>query len=239
MERNGIPRRTAIVADDHELFRVALSSILKTRLGFAEVAETASLDQALERLDDTPAALALFDLNMPGMETASSLLAVRECYPGVRVAVVSGSTDRRDILLALEAGVHGYVPKTLGIDEIADALRMVLDGWIYVPPSLAQVGNGADSLFSRRPGPAPEGGDAPAPLTPRQGEVLALLTQGKSNKEISRELNLGEGTVKVHMAALFRTLGVSSRTAAAAIGARREGTAWPSGAAGPTPGRPA
>ncbi len=223
MERSEAQHRTAVVADDHELFRVALSSILRTRLGFAQVVETASLDQALDRLVETQATLALFDLNMPGMETSSSLLAVRECFPDVRVAVVSGSTERRDILLALEAGVHGYVPKTLGIEEIAAALRMVLDGWIYVPPSLAQIRDGAEAPLSRQPMPMrdPGASETPTSLTPRQREVLAMLTQGRSNKEISRGLGLGEGTVKVHMAALFRALGVQSRAAAAAIGARR------------------
>lgn len=225
-------KRVAIIADDHELFRVALSSILKTRLGFAKVVETTSLGHALKRLDDTRATLALFDLNMPGMDTASSLLAVRRCFPDVLVTVVSGSTARRDILLALEAGVHGYVPKTLGIDEITSALRMVLEGGIYVPPSLALVGSTAEPPAPRTLGPAPEGNAnrASASLTYRQGEVLALLTQGKSNKEISRELGLGEGTVKVHMAALFRALGVSSRAAAAAVGARKGRAALPNGA---------
>lgn len=214
--------RSAIVADDHELFRAALSSILKTRLGFAAVTESASLDGALEHLGETQATLALFDLNMPGMETASSLLAVRECYPGVRVAVVSGSTKRGDILLALEAGVHGYIPKTLGIDDITQALRMVLDGWIFVPPSLADVQGSEDLPLLRPPRAAPEAAEdqGPVNLTPRQREVLDLLTQGKSNKEIARALKLGEGTVKVHMAALFRVLGVQSRSAAAAIGER-------------------
>ncbi len=232
MEASEASKRVAIIADDHELFRIALSSILKTRLGFAKVVETASLDQALERLDDTRATLALFDLNMPGMDTASSLLAVRRCFPDDLVTVVSGSTARRDILLALEAGVHGYVPKTLGVDEIAVALRMVLDGWIYVPSCLARVGSTAEPPALRASGPALDGNadHASASLTSRQGEVLALLTQGKSNKEISRKLGLSEGTVKVHMAALFRVLGVSSRAAAAAIGARTESSALLNGA---------
>lgn len=211
--------RVAVVADDHELFRSALSAVLKSRLGFADVIETASLDEALERLGDVRATLALFDLNMPGMATASSLLAVRECYPGVRVAVVSASERRRDILLALEAGVHGYVPKALPVDAIADALRTVLDGSIFVPPSLADVGRPGEPVPVT---PEPTG-SAAVSLTPRQRDVLDLLMQGKSNKEIARALTLGEGTIKVHMAALFRTLGVQNRSAAAVIGERLRG----------------
>ncbi|HEX2136828.1 MAG TPA: response regulator transcription factor [Microvirga sp.] len=211
--------RTALVADDDEFFRVALSTILTKQLGFSKVIETASLDEALDRLaEPSKVSVALFDLAMPGVQSPANLRAVRECFPSTIVAVVSGSSRRRDILLALEAGVHGYIPKSLGITELANALRTILGGTIYVPSSLAELPTddqsteaGFDALSSR-------GG--PLSLTPRQRDVLQLLVQGKSNKEIARALKLGEGTVKVHMAALFRTLDVSTRSAAAVAGAK-------------------
>ncbi len=215
-----IESRVVLIADDDEFFRLALRSILLNSLGFGQVLETGSLDEALDRLGErSDISLALFDLTMPGMESAASLGAVRECFPQIRVAVVSGSRRRRDILLALEAGVHGYVHKGVGAPELARALDKIMEGEIYVPASLADLPAVADDAS---PALMPMNGSRElsraASLTPRQREVLQLLVQGKSNKEIARFLNLGEGTVKIHLASLFRNLGVNNRSAAAVAG---------------------
>lgn len=215
--------RVALIADDDEFFRIALNAILKSKLGFTEVVEAGSLDEAIERLSDRDdVSLALFDLAMPGMESAVSLGAVRDVHPDLKVAVVSGSSRRADILTALTAGVHGYVPKGLGATELAAAIKAILNGAIYVPPSVA-----GRTPYSVETGPTPvaKGGPDEANraiefLTPRQREVLLLLIEGFSNKEIARKLHLGEGTVKIHMAALFRSLRVRNRQEAAAAGAR-------------------
>lgn len=216
-------RRSALVADDDEFFRMAIRSILTDRLDMTDVIETASLDAALEELGERPAVqIALFDLFMPGMESPASLGAVRELFPETLVAVVSSSTRRGDILKALDAGVHGYVPKGLGIDELTSALQLVLDGMIYVPPSLAELPPPRDERVAHETGGpvVPAQAALLAGLTPRQQDVLRLLVAGKSNKEIARILQLGEGTIKVHLAALFRNLGVNNRAAAAVAGAR-------------------
>lgn len=215
-----IESRVVLIADDDEFFRLALRSILLNSLGFAQVLETGSLDEALDRLGErNDISLALFDLAMPGMESAASLGAVRECFPQIRVAVVSGSRRRRDILLALEAGVHGYVHKGVGAPELARALDKIMEGEIYVPASLADLpaltDEGPPVLM---PMHGSRESSRAASLTPRQREVLQLLVQGKSNKEIARFLNLGEGTVKIHLASLFRNLGVNNRSAAAVAG---------------------
>jgi len=211
----------ALIADDDEFFRMALSTILTGKLGFSEVVQTASLDEAVEKLSArADISLALFDLAMPGMQSPANLRAVRDCFGKLRVAVVSSSKNRRDVLSALEAGVHGYVPKALGVTELAHALQLIVDGVIYVPPSIAILPSAADE----RPIAAGRLASRPAPtlgaLTPRQRNVLDLLVKGQSNKAIARELGLGEGTVKVHMAALFRSLSVGTRTAAAVAGGR-------------------
>jgi DNA-binding NarL/FixJ family response regulator len=210
-----------LIADDDEFFRVAMSNILRQKVGGAEVIETGSLDEAIEQLSEAgKVALALFDLAMPGMESAASLRAVRQCFPDTQVAVVSASTRRSDVLLALEAGAHGYIPKGLGIAELARALQMIRAGSIYVPTLLADLTGTENEPTPLVMRPSASVSDPSAGLTRRQRDVLQLVVQGLANKEIARALNLGEGTIKVHVAALFRVLGVTSRSAAAAVGVR-------------------
>ncbi|QRE73849.1 response regulator [Methylobacterium aquaticum] len=221
----------ALIADDDDFFRLAVVAILTRNFGFSEVVETGSLDAAVDQLSTRRGAvtLALFDLAMPGMEGPGSLSAVRECFPAVKVAVVSASTERNKILTALEVGVHGYIPKGIGSAELTRAVGMVLDGQVFVPASLAVLDGAGprpalesrSPAFDGRPDGRQDGRQLRIPdLTPRQRDVLALLVEGRSNKEIARRLQLGEGTVKVHMAALLRSLGVQNRAAAAVVGAR-------------------
>ena len=216
------PVRVGLIADDDAYFRMAVSAILTRQFGFSGVLEAASLDEALECMSENPdVCAALFDLSMPGMRTPTHLRAVRECFPNARIAVISGSSSRHDILLALEAGVHGYVPKSLSITDLNAALNMIFDGGIYVPPLLANLPSVPSQPNEMRiEEPDPEPALAGSPLTPRQQDVLDLLVQGKTNKEIALALRLGEGTVKIHMAAIFRYFGVNNRAAAAVAGAR-------------------
>jgi len=215
--------RIGLVADDDAYFRMAVGTILTREFGFTEVVEAASLDEALECLSGSVSiSTALFDLSMPGMQTPTNLRAVRECFPSTRVAVISGSDSRRDILLALEAGVHGYMLKSLSIKDLAAALQTVLNGGIYVPASLADLSSTPAQPIVAMPSEAApsESAGTAAPLTPRQQDVLDLLVRGKTNKEIALALGLGEGTVKIHMTAIFRYFGVNNRAAAAVAGAR-------------------
>lgn len=210
-----------LIADDDEFFRMALRTMLRKAFGSAEILETGSLDEALERLAQAGnVSMALFDLAMPGMASAASVRAVRECFPATQVLVVSASKRRTDILLALEAGVHGYIPKGLGVAELAAAIETVRSGSIYVPASIADL-KGTE-VEPNRPlaSTAVSQTSLDRSLTPRQRQVLELLVQGKSNKDIARALGLGESTIKVHIAALFRSLGVTSRSAAAAAATR-------------------
>jgi DNA-binding NarL/FixJ family response regulator len=215
------PGLIALIADDDEFFRVALRSVLLNKLGFSRVIEATSLDEAIEHLSSVDSiTLAAFDLAMPGMESAASLRAVRECYPATRVVMVSASKQRQDILLALEAGAHGYIPKGLGVAELSRGLQAVTDGTIYVPALMTDL-TSVNEEPSRRLRAWNMGQSAPEKsLTTQQQRVLHCLVQGQSNKEIARTLALREGTVKVHMAALFSVLGVTSRSAAAVEGLR-------------------
>jgi DNA-binding NarL/FixJ family response regulator len=210
-------QRAALIADPDDYFRLALESILRSKLGFSVVHHVTTLDEAFDCLIKQPEiSFSLFELNLPGVSGATSLTAVRDCFPHVQVAVVAISDRRQDILMTLDAGAHGYVPKNARPAELAAALKLITDGIIYVPPSIAST----SSLVVEGPvlNALPTKSTVTDTLTQRQREVLGLVVRGKSNKEIARALNIGEGTVKVHMAGLFRALGVNTRAAAAVAG---------------------
>jgi DNA-binding NarL/FixJ family response regulator len=213
--------RVALVVDDDPFFRVALSTILTDRLGCSEVIEAGSFDEAVDRLAERfDIAIALFDLAMPGISSPVKLKVVRSASPQTLVVMVSASSAHQDILGTLEAGAHGYVPKSLGVAGLTAALQSVLRGTIYVPPFLSEA-----VIREGRPDPAANTKAVPAStsinaLTSRQRDVLKRVMIGMSNKEIARDLKLGQGTVKIHLAALYRALGVKSRVAAAAVGLR-------------------
>jgi DNA-binding NarL/FixJ family response regulator len=210
----------ALIADDDRYFSMAISAILRSKLGFSEVIETASFDEAVERLETAgDITLAIFDLSMPGLESPAALRSIRDSFPVDKLAVVSASRRRMDIIMSLDAGAHGFVSKALGPNELQVALEQILGGTIYVPPNLAEMEHRARE--TEYVGPSRRADPQQAPLTTRQHEVLQLLVAGKSNKEIARDLSLGQGTVKVHLAALFGRLGVTNRAAAAVAGVRR------------------
>lgn len=199
-------KTSALIADDHGLYRVGLRMLLEDRLGVTEVIEVGGFDEALDRLADTPSIkLALFDLSMPGMGGPASLAVVRASYPDLRVAVISGLEDRANVDATLAHGLHGFVPKSLSDDKIVAALKDVMAGKVFVPLVTA-----AKSV----PSPAPTANQAAAMegLTPRQRDVLAGIVRGLANKEIARELDIAEGTVKIHLAALFSHFHVRNRT---------------------------
>jgi DNA-binding NarL/FixJ family response regulator len=207
--------KSALIVDDDEFFRIALRTVLTTTLGIPEVLEAENFDQAINLLSEKKIDLAVFDLMMPGMAGPGSLKAVRERFPDLCLVMATASSRRQDILLALQAGVHGYIAKSMGLKELSSALKQIIGGTVYVPASIASpsLAGSAEAIA------ATAVSDLAPTLTPRQKDVLTLIVKGKSNKEIARGLGLGEGTVKVHLAALFRVLGVSSRSAAAAKGA--------------------
>lgn len=204
--------QTAIIADDHELFRDGLKLLLLDLLDFETVVEAATLDEAIDRLEQTPEVnLILVDLRMPGMAGVESLNALIDGFPDSRIAVVSAWEEREDILAALQVGVQGYIPKSLTNQALADAIKLVLNGGIYVPTSL-----GRRDAAAPPPAPSPS---APAGVdvgrfTQRQRDVIGELKKGRSSKEIARALDIAEGTVKIHLAAIYRQLGVRTRAEA-------------------------
>jgi DNA-binding NarL/FixJ family response regulator len=220
-----------VVADDHPLLRQGVRMLLEATLPGCTVAEAGDLASAKVAVGARPDAMLLIDLNMPGMEGTETLHALRREFPATVMAVLSGTADRRVILDALAAGMNGYILKSSDGDEIAQAVRMMQDGQLYVTPtlvtSLSEYGRGADEAargmaeaVALPPMPAVPHPPNRSLLTPRQTEVIRLLAQGRSNKEIERALGLSEGTVKAHLAAAFRSLGARNRTEAVVLANR-------------------
>lgn len=213
----GTPERlTALVADTDEFSQMALAAVLSRRFGFRKVLETTRFEEALALVATDPSIqLALVDLAIPGIDGPASLAALRDVRPDLVVAAMAAAVSREDVLAAVEAGLHGYVPKSDGLPVILGAITTILSGAIFVPSAMARRdAAGAPRLRSVESVPRPDA------LTSRQLDVLRLIVEGRTNKEIARILGLGEGTVKAHVAALLRVLGVQNRSAAAVTGSR-------------------
>jgi len=227
-----------LIADDHELFRDGLRLVLNELGPDVTVEQASSYDDALIAVRDSatagaPIDVVLLDLVMPGMPWTEGLEAIAHAAPKTAVVILSASDDRRLVLETVRRGAKGFIPKTSSSKLMLSALRLVLSGGVYLPPAVLSEGlgpeDGAADPMSHLGG-STLGGHAPAssprpeaaaaidpatiPLTPRQREVLALLGQGKSNKEIARVLDLSEGTVKLHVTAILKALNVSNRTGA-------------------------
>lgn len=232
-----------LLVDDHPLVLSALQQVIQ-RVGsdttVVGVDSAAGARAALR--DDSDFDLVLLDLALGDADGFDVLVEFRAAYPAVPVVVVSASDRASDVIRAIDSGAMGFVPKRSSHGELHEALRMVMTGSMYVPPSMLGLDFGrhlhmGDTVpgvmrplgepgFSTPTGEAPLGPAARAEphqkvptladvgLTPRQGEVLALLLQGLPNKLIARQLNLSVETVKDHVAAVLRALGVSSRTQA-------------------------
>ncbi len=197
-----------IVADDHALFREGLCHVLRQLAEDVTIVEAENHDRALALAAQHPDAdVILLDLDMPGREPLPALEAMIAQSATTPVVVLSACEDVRQVRKVLDAGAMGFVPKHETARVMLSALRLVLEGGIYVPPMLMRK----DQNFAT----------SGAPLTPRQREVLERLIEGRSNKEIGHEMGLSESTVKAHLATIFRCLNVDSRTEAARVAAQR------------------
>lgn len=197
-------RGTVLVADDHAISRVGIVETLRRCLKVKRFLEAECFAQVVEHLKDPGVTLTILDLRMPGFAGPEEITRMRLLRPDAHLVVLSGSDARDDILQALAAGAHGYIVKSDNTDQLVDRLRYVLSGEIYVPAVLAELpATSADPIKS---------------LSDRQRQVLKGLVEGKSNKEIALALNVAEGTVKIHVAALFRVLGATNRAHAVALG---------------------
>jgi DNA-binding NarL/FixJ family response regulator len=213
-----------LVIDDHPLILHAMRSLVQQLAEQVDVVTAASSQAAREALvAGADFDLALLDLQL-GPENGFALLEeLRQVHPALPIVVIAASDSRDDVMRAIDLGAMGFVPKCTSNEVLVAALEMVLSGGIYLPPSVMR--SGASPRTPTYHGPSPHWDErleteraaatvAALDLTPRQKEVLALLLRGQSNKLIARALNLSVETIKDHVAAVLRTLNVSSRTQA-------------------------
>ncbi len=197
----------ALIVDDHPLFCDALSMTLRVVAGIAQVETAGRLDEALTRLDRAPAPdLVVLDLNLPDVDGLDGLVRLRLAAPMVPVLVVSSLDDARVIGAALRAGAVGFVPKHAHRDVYLAAIEAVRADRRFLPEGYAPEAAGPS-----------EGEEVVARLgllTRQQARILQLICEGKLNKQIAWELSIAETTVKAHVTAIMRKLGVLSRTQA-------------------------
>ncbi|MFN4231259.1 response regulator [Parvibaculum sp.] len=200
-----------LIADDHVLFRDGLKLIVEDTFSDAEVVEADNFTEALIQVDrQVDIDMALVDFGMPGMEGFNGISTLRARLPSTPLVVISGREDRETILDTLRAGASGFIPKGSPRARIANILETVLHGGIHFPQEVIEAMNTLGRAEHTRD-------SVIATLTPRQLDVLVLVGKGHSNKEIAQTLNLTEGTVKVHLGAIFRALGVQNRTRAGMV----------------------
>ena len=212
-----------LVVDDHALIRQGLRPILAqlaTEGEAVEVMEASGFAEALDRIAASPDFdLVILDLRMPDVSGFAALADIEERHPDLPVVIMTGEDDPALVREAFDHGALGFIPKSSPPPVILAALRLVLSGGTYVPPHIMAT---ASAPRAAAPAPLPDPAIAVGRLgiTPRQSDVLALLLAGKSNKLISRELGLAEGTVKNHVAAVLKALNVDTRVQAVIAAAR-------------------
>ncbi len=216
------PGLRIVIADDHALVRGGLALLIDMAAPGAEILQAGSLEQVTEILaQETPVSLLLLDLLMPGMQGETGIRRITDSWPDIPVVIVSMKEDTETIRRLLAAGAMGYIPKTSSPDITVSAIRLVLDGGIYIPPHVLRLNENLSS-------PSPDSADyRPSShqgnLTRRQLQVLELIKSGKSNHAIASELGLTTGTVKMHVSGIFRKLNVTNRTEAVATWSRING----------------
>ncbi len=209
-----------LIADDHPLFRGALREAvtgLFSRVAVAEAGTFEEVTDVLERGADVD--LILLDLSMPGARGFSGLMYLRAQYPSLPIVVVSANDDPAVIRRCMEFGTSGFIPKTLGIDVLRQAIARVLQGELWTPPDI-DLAHPADAETAATIARL-------ATLTPQQVRVLMMLSGGLLNKQIAYELGVSEATVKAHVSAILQKLGVESRTQAVIAAGKIEAGQWP------------
>lgn len=210
-----------LVVDDHSLITDALSVLFLDLDPAAEVLTTRTAEGGMDLLEKNPDLdLVVLDLGMPGVSGTSLLESMVAHAPEMKILVLSGQQDPRNVMRVLQLGAAGFVPKSMASDTLLAAVKFVLSGGVYIPADLLEEVNRVAMIGT--PERPREVGASRVELTERQEQVLHLLARGAPIKIICRELGLSEGTVKTHVTAIYRAFNASNRTEAL-LAARRHG----------------
>lgn len=199
-------KTAVIIADEDEYFRIAFKTLLEKHLSVSDVQDAISIAEAINALRDGKTTdLLVVEMGLLDPEALTTLKSIRSEHPTIRIMVLGEAARKSDLLSILRVGINGFVLKDVGADNLVKAIDQVLKGVVFIQEL-------EDDLFE------PEAGNIELGLTPRQFEVMKLIADGKSNKEIGQLLDLAEGTIKAHMKVIFKRLGVKNRAAAAIAG---------------------
>jgi DNA-binding NarL/FixJ family response regulator len=195
-----------VIVDDHPLFRDALKQTLASSFKDLRLSEAGSLEELSAIVEKGGVDLVLLDLTMPGVQGFSGLMYLRALNPQIPVVVVSANESPAVIRRCLEFGASGFIPKSLPISRIREAIGAILNGEFWLPEEI-DLGQGTDTNNTRL-------AERLSSLTPQQFRVLMMLGEGLLNKQIAFQLGVSEATVKAHVSAILQKLGVESRTQA-------------------------
>ena len=210
-EGKELPDVAFIVADDHPMVRDALALALRAAFPKAEVALAGTLDEASGAIAARPDVdLVILDLDMPGMQGLVGVSALRASYPSAPLVIVSATRNAAAMRQVVEMGAAGFIPKSAPMEEIIASVRAVMRGEIVLPPSAGDALSSTDADLATRA----------ARMTPQQHRVFALMAEGKPNKIIAYDMQIGEATVKAHVTEILRKMGVHSRTQAIVLAQR-------------------
>ena len=210
-----------LIADAEVLFRMGIRNLLQQLDTGVDVVETGSFGEALDHASEVPQLdLIVLDPTMPGMKWETmwceQLRMLIKRAPAAPIVVITASESPSDILRALEVGVAGYISKRADVSTVTNALKRVLAGDVYVPSTLSRrSGDATRATASGSNRVVLDGPTLTGPLTKRQRQVLALLAEGKTNKNIADEIGISGPTVSIHVTSIFKKLGVANRTQAA------------------------
>ncbi len=198
----------AVVAESEDFYSAGVAAVLKRELGFTTVLTARTLDQLLVIFGTMPVGLAVVADNLPGSDGVATIRLLRSLHPNLRLAMFSQRSEDREVLSMLAAGAHGVISRPNGdCRELMRGLNIVSKGRIFVPTLAENDDSEPDQRLDS---------SALTALTERQQQVIKLLSDGHPNKVIARALGISPSTVKVHVHAAFRALGVHSRLAAVA-----------------------